>query len=138
MDADAKSQFLQDFPSLRDVTSGLYTKRRDFIPANSENMTDLDIDLPLFLYNEDGEMVFKGDTVFNEKKIILFSSNDHLEILVRARQILGDGTFIITPALWYQTFVILAQVHDSVFVYQLLSVCYRTRREKVTMPCFLF
>ena len=58
MDADAKSQFLQDFPSLHDVTSGLYTKRRDFIPANSENMTDLDIDLPLFLYNEDGEMVF--------------------------------------------------------------------------------
>ena len=93
MDSDARFQFLQDFPPLRDVTSGLYTKRRDFIPANPETMTDLDIDLSLFLYNEDGEMVVKGDTVFNG--ITLFSSNNHLEILARARQILDR----ITPAL---------------------------------------
>ena len=89
MDSDARFQFLQDFPPLHDVTSGLYTKRRD------ETMTDLDIDLSLFLYNEDGEMVVKGDTVINGKRIILFSSNDHLEILARARQILDR----ITPTL---------------------------------------
>ena len=86
MDSDARFQFLQDFPPLRDLTSGLYTKRRD------ETMTDLDIDLSLFLYNEDGEMVVKGHTVFNGKRITLFSSNDHLEILARARQILDRIT----------------------------------------------
>ena len=89
MDSDARFQFLQYFPPLCDVTSGLYTKRRD------ETMTDLDIDLSLFLYNKDGEMVVKGDTVFNGKRITLFSSNDHLKIFARARQILDR----ITPAL---------------------------------------
>ena len=87
MDSDVRFKFLQDFPPLQDVT--LYTKRRD------ETITDLDIDLSLFLYNEDGEMVVKGDTVFNGKRITLFSSNYHLEIIARARQILDR----ITPTL---------------------------------------
>ena len=45
MDADARSQFLQDFPPLRDVTSDL--ERRYFIPANPETMTDQDMILRL-------------------------------------------------------------------------------------------
>ena len=60
-------------------------------------------------------MVVKGDTVINGKRIILFSSNEHLKILARSQQILGDGTFKITPSLWCQTFVISVQVQDSVF-----------------------
>ena len=63
MDPDTKFLFLSDFPALRDVTAGLYSRRRDFIPANPESMVDLDIDLSLFKYSEDGEMVVKGDTL---------------------------------------------------------------------------
>ena len=100
MDPDTKFLFLSDVPALRDVTAGLYSRRRDFIPANPESMVDLDIDLSLFKYSEDGEMVVKGDTVINGKRIILFSSNEHLKILARSQQILGDGTFKITPSLW--------------------------------------
>ena len=107
MDADTRFLFLRNFPPLKNVTAQLYTKRRDFIPANPVNMTDLNIDLSMFLYSEDGENVVKGDTVLSDgRRIILFSSNKHLEVLARARQILGDGTFKITPSLWCQTFII--------------------------------
>ena len=46
----------------------------------------------------------------------MFTTNDHLKILARAHQILGDGTFRITPGLWCQTFIISAEVSKGVFV----------------------
>ena len=59
----------------------------------------------------------KGDQILEDgKRIVLFSSNDHLDHLARAKQVLGDGTFKITPKLWYQTFIIQAQVSSQVFV----------------------
>ena len=39
-----------------------------------------------------------------------------MEVLARAKEILGDGTFKITPLLWGQLFVISAQVTPFVFV----------------------
>ena len=42
--------------------------------------------------------------------------NDIMEVRARAKEILGDGTFKITPLLWGQVFVISAQVTPSVFV----------------------
>ena len=49
---------------------------------------------------------------------MLFTTNDLLEVLARAKEILGDGTFKITPLLWGQVFVISAQETEtpSVFV----------------------
>ena len=46
------------------------------------------------------KVVVEGDTVINGKIILLFSSNEHLKILARSKQILGDVTFRITPSLW--------------------------------------
>ena len=36
--------------------------------------------------------------------------------MARANTILGDGTFRITPHLWYQTFILSAEVQAGVFV----------------------
>ena len=47
---------------------------------------------------------------------MLFTTNDLLEVLARGKEILGAGTFKITPLLWGQVFVISAQVTPSVFV----------------------
>ena len=89
--------------------------------ANSETdspklATDIDTGLPVFLL--DGmECIIKGDQVFQDgRRILLFSTDEHLRILARAREILGDGTFRITPHLWCQTFVISASVSGSSFV----------------------
>ena len=73
-------------------------------------MTDIDVNLDVFLYRE-GENVVKADQVLADGwRILLFTTNDHLKILARATQILGDGTFRITPGLWCQTFIISAEV----------------------------
>ena len=47
---------------------------------------------------------------------MLFTTNDLLEVLARGKEILGAGTFKITPFLWGQVFVISAQVTPFVFV----------------------
>ena len=52
----------------------------------------------------------------NGRRILVFSSDESLKILARARTILGDGTFRVTPSLWYQTFIISAEVDEAVFV----------------------
>lgn len=64
-----------------------------------------------------GENINKGDTLLeNGKRILVFSTNDLLEIAARAAEILGDGTFKITPKLWGKMFVISARVTSTVFV----------------------
>ena len=79
-------------------------------------MKDFDADLAWCTLIS-GENIIKGDTIFaNEKRVLLFTTNDLLEVLARAKEILGDGTFKITPLLWGQVFVISAQVTPSVFV----------------------
>ena len=84
--------------------------------------------------------VVKGDQVLeNGKRIILFCSNDHLGILAWSQQVLGDGTFKITPKLWYQTFHHLTQLKFvAQYLCQKSSVCYLTRRSPVTMQCLVF
>ena len=77
----------------------LLIKRREIIPADPKLATDIDTGLPAFLL--DGvECMVKGDQVFQDgRRILLFSTDEHLQILARAREILGDGTFRITPHL---------------------------------------
>ena len=58
-----------------------------------------------------GENIIKGDTIFaNGKRVLLFTTNDLLEVLARAKEIQ------ITPLLSGQVFVTSAQVTPSVFV----------------------
>ena len=110
MDANKRQIFLQDFPSFLSVKSLLLSKRREVIPADPTIVTDIDTGLPVFLLDGE-ECIVKGDQVFQDgRRILLFSTDEHLRILARAREILGDGTFRITPHLWCQTFVISASV----------------------------
>ena len=116
MDRSEELLFLSDFPAFRQIKPALLRRRRQVIPADPKLMTDLNIDLKVFKYTNNEELV-KGDQVLSDgRRIILFSTNEHLELLARAPQILGDGTFRITPRLWTQTFIISAQVHSEVFV----------------------
>ena len=90
---------------IKNKKSTLLAQRRKFIPPDPKVMIEINIDLPVFL-TKAGENVIKGDQVLADgRRIILFTTKEHLKILARARQILGDGTFRITPGLWCQTFV---------------------------------
>merc|ERR1712150_373175 len=63
------------------------------------------------------QSVVKGDILHSEGlRVILFSTEDSLQILARAQIILADGTFRITPHLWYQTFIFSASFRENSFV----------------------
>ena len=110
MDSHTKLLFLQEFPRFSDVKTTLLSMRRQVIPPDPKFMADIDVDLPVFLLH-DGENIVKGDVLLSDgRRIILFTKEEHLKILARARQILGDGTFWITPHQFYQTFIISAKV----------------------------
>ena len=116
LDLDSRCAFLQEFPTYRAIQSGLYKRKYQFVPRDPAAMKDFDADLAWCTLIS-GENIIKGDTIFaNEKRVLLFTTNDLLEVLARAKEILGDGTFKITPLLWGQVFVISAQVTPSVFV----------------------
>ena len=108
LDLDSRCSFLQDFPTYRNIQSRLYNKKYEFVPRDPVDMKDFDPDLP-WCRLISGENIIKGDTLLeNGKRILMFSTNDLLEIAARAAEILGDGTFKITPKLWGQVFVISA------------------------------
>ena len=78
-------------------------------------MTDFKLDLPLFQYSQE-ETVVKGDQVLDDgRRVVLFTTNEHLKHLAKSQQVLAYGTFRITPKLWTQTFIISAQVTSGVF-----------------------
>ena len=123
--AERKS-FLDQFPTFKAVQRQLYLKRRELIPRNPATMKELQIDLPWFLTDQKENLV-KGDRVFDDgRRVILLTTNDLLEILAKAPQILGDGTFRITPTQWYQTFIVSVQVSPGVFV----PVCFALLPDK--------
>ena len=96
-------------------------------------MTDIDVNLPIF-FNKEGENIVKADQVLSDGwRIIMFSTNDHLRILARAKQILGDGTFRITPGLWCQTFIISAEVSQGSFVP--VAFCLLPDKKKESYQC---
>ena len=101
---------MQEIPSFRNVQSQLYKKCLEVIPANPKTAKDFDVNSPwLNIENKTNESICIGDKLFNDgKRIVMFSTNDHLEILARVRQILCDVTFKITPTLWYHEFIINA------------------------------
>ena len=116
MDSQEKLLFLSDFPTFRDVQSNLYKKRRELIPPNPKKMIDLKLDLSLFLYSDD-ESVVKGDQLLDDgRRIVLLTTNAHLNYLAKSEQVLADGTFRITPIPWCQSFIISVQVTSGVFI----------------------
>ena len=101
-------------------------------------MTDLNVELDWFNYDKQ-ESIVKGDALLKGgRRVILMTTNDHLDILAKSPQILADGTFRTTPEPWLQNFIISAQVCGSVFV----PVCFvllpdKTRESYDNMFCML-
>ena len=51
------------------------------------------------------ETIIKGDTLIAEdKRVVMITTNDLLDIVARSKMILGDGTFKICPKLWTQVY----------------------------------
>ena len=105
-----------EFPSYRNIQSYLFKERRCHVPPEPKCVADLDLDRELFL--EGKENIIKGDTLISDnKRVIMYSTDALLDVLARGKQILGDGTFKITPRGWTQVFTIAAQVDmDGTFV----------------------
>ena len=118
MTKDEKITFFQTLPTFRQIQANLYRTRRELIPANPHSQSDLNISSEWFLfYRKSGESFVKGDCeMSNGRRILVFSSDESLKILARPRTILGGGTFRVTPSLWYQTFIISAEVDEAVHV----------------------
>ena len=118
---DAKNLFLSDIPSYDSIQSTMYRIRREYIPAAPKSQAELDTTLPWFLFDSSSssssESIVKGDILHsNGLRVLLFASDDTLKLMSRARTILADGTFRITPYLWYQTFVLHAEFKKNQFV----------------------
>ena len=115
---DESGQFAiaADFPPFRSVQSELFKERRCFIPPEPKSVQDLDLESGFLFEGE--ENIIKGDTIISEnKRVVMFSTNALLDVLARGKQILGDGTFKITPSLFHQVFCISSQVDlDGTFV----------------------
>ena len=67
MEYDEKMLFLSHFSIFRRIQNFLFRKRREIIPSNPKNMTELNVDLPMFQFNKD-ETVVKGDQVLIREK----------------------------------------------------------------------
>jgi hypothetical protein len=103
---DHKILFLAQIPSYDSVQTGLYRIRREFIPAAPSTQVELNTGLDWFLVSRDPqESLVKGDVIHSDGlRVLLFATDESLNILARTRTILADGTFRITPYLWYQVF----------------------------------
>ena len=116
MDSNMKLLFLQDFPSFPVIKQEMLKRRRQVIPPDPKVATEIDVDLPVFNYKAEENCV-KGDQVFSDgRRIILFSTNEHLQILARSPQVLADATFSITPGIWTQTFIVSCEVSSGVLI----------------------
>ena len=115
---DHKLLFLAQIPSYDSVQTNLYRIRRKFIPAAPTCQAEFITDLDWFLVNhEPRESLVKGDVLHSDGlRVLLFATDESLNLLARTRTILADGTFRITPYLWYQTFVLSAEFRENSFV----------------------
>ena len=138
---DHKILFLAQIPSYDSVQTGLYRIRREFIPAAPSTQVELNTGLDWFLVSRDPEeSLVKGDVIHSDGlRVLLFATDESLNILARSRTILADGTFRITPYLWYQVFILSAEFRTHSFVpvaFGLLPdkkrYCYKLQCEQIS------
>ena len=115
---DLKILFLAQIPSYDAIQTTLYRIRRQFIPPAPSTQAELNVDLDWFLVRRDpDESLVKGDVLHSDGlRVLLFSTDESLAVMARARTLLCDGTFRITPYLWYQVFVVRAEFRDESFI----------------------
>lgn len=109
LSTDERITFNSEFPEFCSVKSRLYRLRRDIIPAAPNTQVEFDPSSSWFQLS-DGKSSVLGNRIIGQKHVIVFSTVEHMEYLCRARTISGDGTFKITPHLWYQTFILCCEI----------------------------
>ncbi len=100
------------------IQTSLYRSRRARLPSLPRSRGDIQLEgewtetTNSFLLCSDGE----------EDKILIFATDEHLEMLANAERVYMDGTFQICPRLFYQLFNINVFIHQQHFpvVYCLL------------------
>ena len=113
---DAKLLFLSEIPPYDSLATGMYRVRRQYIPAAPLTQAGLDVSSDWFMMHSSEETIVKGDILHSDGlRVLLFASDESLRILARSRTILADGTFRITPYLWYQTFILSAEYRQFQF-----------------------
>lgn len=87
-----KALFLSSIKSFREIQSTLYHVRRTFIPALPELQDKLDVNSDFFKLNN--KTVVIGDKIYSDGlRVLTFSTDECLELLARANELHGDGTF---------------------------------------------
>ena len=116
LSCDAKLVFLAEIPPYDSMATSMYRIRRLYIPPAPLAQAGLDVSLDWFLVSPT-ETIVKGDVLHSDGlRVLLFATDESLQIMARARTILADGTFKITPYLWYQTFILSAEYREFQFV----------------------
>ena len=115
---DERVAFLQDIPTYSDVQANLYVYRKEFIPGQPKTQGEVDATSDWFLFSQlSGESMIKIDyTQDNGLRLLGFSSKECMQILARAQCISVDGTFQVSPRLWYQLFIITVEATDDVWI----------------------
>lgn len=65
---------------------------------------------------DSGENICKADITIADQRTILFTSDEALRVMARAKSLSVDGTFRMCPKLWGQLLVICAEVTQNSFV----------------------
>ena len=89
----------QPFPSLYLEVRSKYTRK---LPLDAKNLFLSEI--PPYVTLQTGMYRIRRDYV---------PATESLRVLARTRTILADGTFRITPHLWYQTFIFSAEFREN-------------------------
>ena len=113
--------FLAEIPPYDSLATSMYRIRRRYIPPAPLTQAGLDVSLDWFLVSP-SETILKGDVLHSDGlRVLLFATDESLRIMARARTILADGTFRITPYLWYQTFILSAEYREFQFAFATLQ-----------------
>ena len=107
---------MQELPTFRSIQAHLYRLRRQYIPRAPTTQVELNVNLPWFVIQTNQEHIVKGNrTTGLGTRIILFSTEENLRQLARARTLCFDGTFRTAPRLWYQLFILNIETAEDVY-----------------------
>ena len=100
-------------------------------PANPTNLEDLVIDGDFRTYESENFLL--GDSGDASCRIIIFGRQRNTTLLKESRKFFVDGTFKITPPIFSQVFVILAEMHGGIHpvLYALLPNKLRSTYDKL-------
>ena len=91
-DKQEKILFLSSIKTWREFQGSLYHIRRDYIPALPEFQDELNVESDFFKLNN--KTIVVGDKIFSDGlRVLLFSTDECLELLSRSSEIHADGTF---------------------------------------------